>query len=56
MAFSLPKPGVFGHGRGELELMVSIWVSVLKEPQVNGGENGALFRESPKDRAQWKPA
>lgn len=43
MAFPLPKPGILGRGHGELELMVSICVSVFKEPQVNGGENGALF-------------
>ena len=41
---------------GELQSpVVSICVFIFKEPQVSGGENGALFSESSKDGTHWQP-
>ena len=50
------SPGLLGYRGGELQSpVVSICVFIFKEPQVSGGENGALISELPKDGTHWQP-
>lgn len=57
MTFPSYSPGLLGCGVGELQgPAASTFVFIFKEPQVNEGENGALFSESPKDRTHRQPA